>query len=126
MYVVTVTGAAQSGGNMGAFMPPTGSGIGGIGTMSPEAARQKACAEAKGPAEAARGKCLWQASDKRDKKVAQCPQDTEVVVSMPGVISATTTPRTSCIEDAAGVKATDDLKCQSDYLNAPIPYYCPK
>lgn len=43
VYVVTVTGSAQSGGNMGAFMPPTGSGIGGIGTMSKEAlaARQK-------------------------------------------------------------------------------------
>lgn len=116
-----------SGGNLGAFMPPpVSSGIGGNNTMSPEAARQRACAAAKGPAEAARGKCLWQASDKRDKAIAKCPQDTEVVVGIPGVITATTTPRASCIEAAAGVKATDELKCQSDYLNAPIPYDCPK
>jgi hypothetical protein len=90
-----------------------------------EAERAKACADAKSAAETAKLGCLMQASDKRDKAVAKCPQDTEVVVGIPGVITATTTPRASCKEDAGDIRATDELKCNYDYSKA-IPSDCPK
>jgi len=86
VYVVTVTGYTQSGGNMGAFMPPTNSGIGGIGTMSQEvlAARQKGEAYGKcmGDMYTAKSSCDKSVNNNLLSNQATC---SKVGVSMVGV-----------------------------------------
>lgn len=94
-------------------------------TKKREAERAKACADAKRLAQIKRSECYVDAGDKRDKIVAKCPEDTEVVVGIPGVITATTTPRATCTQDAGDVMSTDKLRCESNYLKA-IPLDCPK
>lgn len=60
--------------------------------------------------------CRHQADAGYATNVDSCPLDTEVMVAIPGFVSATTNPRAACIERATNIRMVARSEC--DYKKA--------
>lgn len=74
-------------------------------------ARRKACALAESDINIKHKGCQKQAETKYTTTADSCPLDTEVMVAIPGFVSATTNPRAACMERASNALMVARSEC---------------
>jgi hypothetical protein len=92
-----------------------------------QAAKQKMeCGSRRASINGSLGGCKYSANQRRTSGIKSCPPETEVVTSLPGVVTVTTNPQAACLLIIDAQFQTDLASCdaRADSMLAALPAYC--
>jgi hypothetical protein len=73
--------------------------------------RQQACQQAASDIEMHHRRCMLEAERQYKNAADNCPLDAELTVSLPGFVSATTTPRATCLQQVETTRSVARSQC---------------